>query len=218
MNSNNLAAVSTARPGVGGVPGGGARLTLVGSIGVASGLLFLAMLVWEYTAGLQPDEADVTIAMALNQAGFTIALVGYVLLALGLLRSGATGRHRGGRIAVIGFAAGFAVLVVANVLTFVGGGPESGFLYPVGGLLQTVGGLAVGIIVARTGVWRGWQRWWPLIVAVYWLVAMFLPLFADVEPNFTREALWACCFAVLGLAVLTNGGRRPLRSTIGAGR
>jgi hypothetical protein len=217
MSSSDTTVDSPAGPGS-AAPVGDAQLMLAGRVGTASGLLFLAMLVWEYGSGLQPDGADVTTTLALNQAGFTIALAGYVLLALGLLRSGATGGRRGGRIALIGFAAGFAVLVVANVLTLVGVDAESDPLYPVGGLLQTLGGLAVGILVARAGVWGGWQRWWPLVLAVYWLVAMFLPLFADVEPGFPREALWALSFVVLGLAVLTDGGRQPLRPTPATGR
>jgi hypothetical protein len=217
MSSSNRAADSHARTGI-APPVDEAQLALAGRVGTASGLLFLVMLVWEYASGLQPDKTGVTTAQALNQVGFTIALAGYVLLALGLLRSGATGGRRGGRIAVIGLAAGFAVLVVANALTLVGVDAESNPLYPVGGLLQTLGGLAAGIFVARAGVWGGWQRWWPLVLAVYWLGAMFLPLFADVEPSFPREALWALSFVVLGLAVLTDGGRQSLRATPPTGR
>lgn len=217
MSSSNAATDSLAQPGS-AAPVGGVQVALAGRVGIASGLLFLAMLVWEYASGLQPDDADVTTTQSLNQAGFTVALVGYVMLALGLLRSGAAGSRRGGRIAVTGFAAGFVVLVVANVLTLVGVDAESDPLYPVGGLVQTLGGLASGIVVARAGVWVGWQRWWPLVLAGYWLGAMFLPLFADIEPSFPREALWALSFVVLGLAVLTDGGRRSLRPTPATGR
>jgi hypothetical protein len=195
----------------------------VGYVGIASGLLFLAMLVWEYSFhdysyGVL-SGADVTTHSVLNQIGFTIALAGYAVLAFRLLACGATGRGLSGRVAVVAFAAGFAVLAVADVLDLLGiGNADSSPLLPIGGLLQTLGGLAVGIMVALARSWRGWQRWWPLILAVYWLTGMFLPLFAGVEPDFPREALWSITVAFLGLAVLTDGGRLPLRAVGPGGR
>lgn len=219
--SANLTAGSSSRPG-GAAPAADRRQLVAGSVGVASGLLFLTMLVWEYSyAGysyVPQDGADVTTHADLNKVGFVIALVGYAVLALGLARSGAAGERRSGRIFVGAFASGFVLLALADILTLLGiGGQDSDPLYAVGGLLQILGALAVGITVARAAVWRGWQRWWPLALAVYSLGALFGPLFAGVEPDFPREALGALTYVVLGLALLAHGGR-PRQSTTAMGR
>ncbi len=44
-------------------------------------------------------------------------------------------------------------------------------VFPIGGLMMDVGALVAGIAVITTRRWLGWQRYMPLIYAVYlWLV------------------------------------------------
>jgi hypothetical protein len=40
-------------------------------------------------------------------------------------------------------------------------------VFPVGGLMMDVGALFTGIVVIKDKQWSGWQRFMPLIYAVY---------------------------------------------------
>ena len=64
---------------------------ILGTVGVGAGLLFGAMSVWQHAAGLDSGGgAGVTV----NQAGFAVAMAGYLALGVGLYlaRPGGDGR------------------------------------------------------------------------------------------------------------------------------
>jgi hypothetical protein len=165
------------------------------------------MLLWEYSADLQPDSGPMTGQRLANQIGFLVAMIGYVVMLAGLHRARVTGAGRFGRFATGAFVTAWVILVLGSVATIVGVDQDVNPLLPIGGLLQTVGGLCAGIVVARAGVWRGWQRWWLLGLASYWLLALFLPLFFGQEPTLLTETGWALSYAGLGAALFTAQSR-----------
>lgn len=87
-------------------------------------------------------------------------------------------------------------------------------------VFMVAGSLAVvvaGVAVARAGIWRGVQRFVPLLCGV-WPIAT-IPVGAAVGdlPHFLAIAVWGACWTALGVAMRGTGrsavGRSPSRAT-----
>ncbi len=188
----------------------GRSARLLGIIGAAAGLLWVAMVIWEYQANLQPSDGPLTGSRLVNQIGFAVVIAGYVALLVGVHRARPAGPGRLARVftglfvtAWLFVFAGQLVNLLANV------SEDDNFLPAIGGLLQVVAALGTGISVARRGHWTGWRRWWPLALSVYYVGVMFVPLFAGREPNMITETGWGLTYAVLGIALATAAHREP---------
>jgi hypothetical protein len=185
-------------------------LRRLGVVGVGSGLLFAAMSVWKGVAGLGSDSTGgQATAIAI---GFAVAMVGYVALTTGvhLARPGGDGRwprfFTGALVvAWIALLAGSALEAVSSI------NPDENPLNPLGGLLQAVGLVGLGVVTMRAGRWSGWRRWMPLGLAVYYVAGLMVPAFAGVEPSWAAEAVWALGYALLGAALISESAlvRRP---------
>jgi hypothetical protein len=105
------------------------------------------------------------------------ALVAVGVVAFG--RSGAAGRSRTATIGVALAVAGTALLLVGELVSIPVRNAESsdtsativGAVFGVGGIMSTIGFLALGRATLRAGVWRGWRRFTPLATGA-WLTAM----------------------------------------------
>jgi hypothetical protein len=181
------------------------QIRMAGVVGMASAVLWLCALFVEYGYGLQPP-GDTSLLYYADQAAFFIALAGYLLMLLGLWRSGAAGARITGKIALGIFVAGLAALLVAQVVQWVTQNPDF-FLFPIGGVLQLLGGLLTGIAVVAARRWGGWQRFAPLLQGLYYLVALFLPIVvSNQSPTQFGESLWQATWFVTSLALYTRAG------------
>jgi hypothetical protein len=177
-----------------------------GLIGVAAGLLWAALTVWEYRAGLQ--HGRLAGARLANQIGFTAATVGYLVMLVGLHRARPAGPGRTARVFTGLFASAWLAILAGQFLTLLAGiSNEPNPLLPVGGILQAVASIGVGVTVARTGRWAGWQRWWPLVLGGYYVIGLLIPALAGHEPGPVTEPIWGLTYAILGAAVATGYGR-----------
>jgi len=177
-------------------------IRLAGKVGMLSAAMWLAALFIEYRYGLQPP-GDGSTLFYVDQIFFTLALAGYVILLFGYWRSGPAGEGRFGRISLGIFIGGLLSLLVAGGVQLATRNPDF-FLFPVGGILQLLGGLLTGIAVVITGKWKGWQRFAPLVQGLYYLIVLFVPIaVANQSPTQLTESLWQVAWFFSSLALFT---------------
>ena len=79
---------------------------------------------------------------------------------------------------------------------------------PSGSLLLTAGMLMLGGAVLSAGVWRGWQRFTPLLVGLYFPFQLPLQIIFFLGqgkgPNALLLGVWGVLWALLGAALWTN--------------
>lgn len=174
-----------------------------GLLGSGAGLLWAALTVWEYRAGLQ--RGPLAGARLVNQLGFTAATVGYVVMLIGLHRTRPAGDGKLARTLTAVFVSAWLAILAGQLLGLLAGiTDDTNPLLPIGGILQAVASLAVGVAIARAGRWTDWRRWSPLALGVYYLAVLFIPAFAGHEPGPITEPIWALTYAVLGVAVASQ--------------
>ncbi|WP_128544304.1 hypothetical protein [Larkinella soli] len=128
----------------------------------------------------------------LSQAGFVGGLHG-------LLMSDALGRSPSGKMLLVIPLAGqlcygaTALLPTPTVMTLL---PLP--LPQLGAILNAVGMVLVGLVVLRAGVWRGRQRWVPLLTGLYPFAVMFPVLVITGHPPRLLIGLWGLIWALLG--------------------
>jgi hypothetical protein len=172
-------------------------------IGMASAVLWLIALSIEYRYGLQPPGNGSMLYYA-DQALFFVALAGYLVMLLGLWRSKAAGVGILGKSGLGIFIAALVALLIAQVVQLLTKNPDF-FLYPVGGILQLLGGLLTGIAVVVAKRWEGWQRYAPLLQGLYYL-ALFVLLIVGSNggPTQLGESLWQVTWFITSLALFTK--------------
>ena len=175
---------------------------LPGAVGIAAGVLFAAMSIWEHVAGLGPTQH--TRPSLINQLGFALALTGYSVLAWGLARARPAAAHRGAVAFPVVLAIAWTALATGNLLQLVTPlTPDADPLNPLGGLGQALGLAGLGVTVALGSRWTGWRRYWPLGLACVYIFALLIPAFLGVAPTAIAETLWALGISGLGLALAT---------------
>jgi hypothetical protein len=176
------------------------RAPTAGVIGVVGGLLWLGALLAEYRFDLFTPRLDAP--HVADQFAFVLAMICYVVALLGLRSSDAAGHSRFARTIVAIWAAGWVLVAIGAVTSLIAPTFKPAEVLPAaGGLLTCISGLVTGILIARAGVWQGWLRWVPLVIALYVLLVLFAPLIAGAEPSLPTEAGWAIGYAVLGAAL-----------------
>ena len=185
------------------------RIRTAGMSCIAGAVVWIIALVVEYSFGLKPPGTGTL--FYLNQAMFLVAMGGFVMGIVGLI----WGDGWFGKLALGLFAAGWIVLIVAGIVAAINGNYDLP-LFPIGGLVSTVGGLLAGIALAVARRWHGWQRWSVLLYALYYLAALMLPLIiANQAPTLITESFWGLAWMVIGLAVYTsNGTTQPAQMTL----
>jgi hypothetical protein len=175
--------------------------------GMASAGLWLVALFIEYGFGLQPPGNGSLMYFA-NQSMFFIALAGYLIMLLGLWKSKAAGDGIFGKISLGIFIAGLVSLLIAQIAQWLTNNPDF-FLFPVGGILQLLGGLLTGIAVVTAKRWNGWQRFAPLVQGLYYLIALFLPIaISNQSPTQLRESIWQVAWFITSLALFTRSNNQ----------
>jgi hypothetical protein len=133
-------------------------------VGMVASPVWIVALVVEYQFGLRPPGDGSALYQA-DQAAFTLAELGYLLMLIGLFRSHAGGDGTLGRTGIVIWAIAIGALALGQLLQFVG--VEVIPLLPIGGLGQLIGSLLAAIAVWRAGRWTGWRRLAPAIWAFY---------------------------------------------------
>jgi hypothetical protein len=174
-------------------------------VGMAAAGLWIIALFIEYRYGLQPPGNGGLLYFA-DQIMFFIAQAGYLIMLMGLWKSKAAGDGLLGKIALGTFLAGLVSLLVAQIVQWLTQNPDF-FLFPVGGLLQLIGGLLTGIALVAAKRWAGWQRYALLLQSLYYLIILFLPIaIANQSPTQLTESLWQVTWFISSLALFTRSG------------
>ena len=178
------------------------RIRKAGQVGVAAAIFWIAAITMEYRYDLKPPGSGGLYVS--NQVMFLFATVGFLVIILGLAWSGAAGTGKFGRAAVGFFATGWSLLIAATFLSLFVGNNDN-MLFPIGGLLASVGALLSGITVGFTGPWKGWQRWSVPFYALYYWSVLFIPLLiANREPTQITETIWGLAWMLIGIALITT--------------
>lgn len=178
--------------------------------GMASAILWLVALTIEYTFHLLPP-GNGSLLYYFDQVLFFISMTGYVILLLGLWQAKAAGAGVFGKISLGLFIVGLVALLIAQIAAGLTRNPDF-FLYPIGGLLQMLGGLLTGIAVATTRRWNGWQRFAPLLQGLYYLALILALVVFNQPPTQLTESIWQVTWFITGLALFTKTGDAALRN------
>jgi len=141
-----------------------------------------------------------------DQGLFLIGQCCYLICVLGLLRSGVAGDDWATRAAVGAFLLGQALLVIGLVISLIVGTNEL-VIMPIGGLLTSLGALFSGVLVLRAGGWRGWTRYAPLALGLYFLALVVRAIVTGNEPTLLLELLWQLPWLLTGLGLAQNAVR-----------
>ena len=160
-----------------------ARAHRAGLAGMAGAALWILAIIVEYAFGLQAPDAKGPLFIA-NELMFFVAMAAIAFGFLGIYWGRGMG-YRFGKISTGMVALGYLLLIVVSFISlFLGDGESPIFVfYPIGGMMMAFGVLLTGIGVAQAGSWSGWQRWMPLVYAVFFWLAMQVPLIAGVTPD-----------------------------------
>lgn len=181
------------------------RVRVFSIIGMVAAGLWLIALFIEYQYGLLPP-GDGSLLYYVDQTMFFLAMAGYLTMLLGLRKSNAAGEGRFGKISVGIFISGLASLLVAQIVQLLTRNPDF-FLYPIGGILQLLGGLLTGIAVVTAKRWSGWQRFAPLLQSLYYIIVLFIPIVvSNQDPTQLTESLWQVTWFITSFALFTMSG------------
>jgi hypothetical protein len=170
---------------------------------MASAVLWLFALTIEYHYALQPP-GDGGLAYYSDQILFFAALLGYLIMLLGLWKSKATGSSLFSRFSLGIFLAGIASLLMAQVVQWLTSNADF-FLFPVGGVFQLVGGILSGFAVVTTKHWYGWPRFALLLQSLYYLFVLFLPIaILNQSPTQLTESLWQVTWFITSMALFSR--------------
>ena len=190
----------------------------LGVIGMVSAILWIVAQFIQSRFGLEPP-GNGTFVYYTDEILFLIAMSGYVLMLLGLWQAKAAGDRLFGKIALGMFIAGIVSLMIASIVQILTNNADF-FLFPVGGILQLLGGLLTGIAVATSKRWHGWQRYAPLLQGLFYLIALFLPVvISNQSPTDLGQYIWQATWFLTSLALFTNTGSifipKPATNPIG---
>lgn len=172
-----------------------------GVIGMAGAVLWIIRDILQASLGLY--GSGTSLLFSVHRLFSIISMISILIGILGFLWGGAV-KGTLGKIAIVLFALGYAVLVLSDTVVLLTGSVIDA-LYPMGGILSLLGAVFTGIAVAVEKRWSGWQRFMPLIHAAFVFLVMYLPLFAaNQEPTPLTELLWGVSLFFMGFAVYSN--------------
>jgi hypothetical protein len=139
------------------------RARLAGGVGIAAGTVWLVN--WTYL--LAVDAAEQTVGWYAGEIIAATAILSTAALVGGLwwVRAGGTGRFA--RTALAAWTVGW-LLVFGGAMILIATGTQDNPLFPIGGILGTLAGIASGIVIVRADVLDGWRRWMPLAWALWY--------------------------------------------------
>lgn len=183
------------------------RVRVVAIAGMAGAVLWAIVNVLEVSFELYPPGGSGPLYVA-NQL---LALVALAAIAVGLpgiiWTGGVIGRV--GKIGVWLFALSHVFIILGGIMALITGSDDSPIfiVFPIGALMMDVGAMITGVTVITDGHWSGWQRYMPLIYAVYlWLVIeipTILGVYGDLGPTGLVEIVQDLGLFLIALAVYT---------------
>lgn len=181
------------------------RIRSAGWILIGAGLLWAVAILIEYRFGLKPPNHGALYAV--DQGMFFVAQLGYVTGIFGLMWARAAGDRWLGKATLGLFALGWILLVIAAPLAWITRDNNLP-LFPIGGLAAMIGGLLAGVALVIARHWTGWRRYTVLLYAVYYLLALLLPLFvAHQGPTLLTESVWGLAWIPIGAALVSAGSK-----------
>ncbi len=181
-----------------------------GIVGMASALLWLLALLMSTVFHLDPP-GNGSLLYYLDQFLYFIALGGYAIMLLGLWQSKAAGNGVFGKISLGMLLAGLVALLIAQIVQALTNNADF-FLFPVGGILQLLGGVLTGIAVATSKRWGGWQRFAPLLQGLYYVIVLFLPVvISNQSPTDLGQLFWQVTWFITSLALFTTTSQAVVR-------
>jgi hypothetical protein len=176
---------------------------IAGMLGIAGVFFWWVALLIEYQFNLFTPGGALSY---FDQGLFLIGQCCYLICVLGLLRSPLAGDGWAARAAVGAFLLGQALLVIGGVISLIVGTNEL-VIMPIGGLLTSLGALFSGVLVLRAGRWRGWTRYAPLALGLYFLALVLWAIITGNEPTLALELLWQLPWLLIGLGLTQNAVR-----------
>lgn len=177
------------------------RIRNAGWVLIGAGLLWAVAILIEYRFSLKPPNHGVV--YALDQGMFFVAQLGYLMGILGLMWARAAGHTWFGKAALGLFALGWTILVIAEPLAWITRNNNLP-LFPIGGLAAMLGGVLAGVAVVIAHQWTAWRRYTVLFYALYYLLALLLPLFViNHGPTLITESLWGLAWTPIGAALVS---------------
>jgi hypothetical protein len=141
------------------------RARLAGTAGIVAALFWLAN--WTYLLFVETSAADGGAKWYIGQALAAAAILGTAVLAAGLWAVRAGGPGRFARFALAAWTIAW-LLILAGATALIATRNEDNPLFPIGGVLGTLAGIAGGIVIARAGVLDNWRRWTPLALGLWY--------------------------------------------------
>lgn len=192
-----------------------------GIVGMAGAVLWAIVNILEVSFDLFPPNGSGPLYVT-NQI---LALVALGAIAWGILGiiwgGGVSGRF--GRIVVWIFSIGHVLIIVGGIMALIVRADDTPIfiVFPIGALMMDVGALLTGIVVIKDKQWGGWQRFMPLIYAIYlWLVIevpFIMGVYGDGGPVGMVEIIQDLGLFLIALAVYTTQAKMttPQPSAIG---
>jgi hypothetical protein len=205
---------------------GSRNLAIFGWLGLLAGIMGPASAI--FLLMVEPAVGRDRFSYPFTPAGFVAAQVWFSIHHLGLLaglygllRSGAIGTSRLGRIGSWGAIVGMGLLSIVELVAISGSdaarpSPSANLIESLYGIPSVLIGLsliAAGIAVIRAGRWHGWRRALPLLLGVYVFVPLTPALFASYEAARLAIGGWMLGFAVLGWALILTAREAAAPST-----
>jgi len=191
-----------------------------GIVGMTGAVLWAIVNALEVSFNLFPPDGSGPLYVT-NQI---LALVALAAIAWGILGiiwgSGVSGRF--GRIVVWIFSIGHVLIIVGGIMALIVHADDTPIfiVFPIGGLMMDVGALLTAIAVIKDKRWDGWQRFMPLIYAIYLWLAIEAPfimgVYGDAGPTGMVEIIQDLGLFLVALAVYTSQTRvtAPHRSPV----
>jgi hypothetical protein len=127
------------------------RTQIAGVLGMSGAVFFFVGLLVEYHYGLFPPGSGTL--YVINQIMFLVAMVCICGMLWQMRGMNVGGNGRFARITLTIFSIGWAMLIVATLVSLLTGNPDN-LLFPLGGLSNLLFGLLAGIAVARNKIGR----------------------------------------------------------------
>ncbi|MGA7227254.1 MAG: hypothetical protein WBZ40_07260 [Acidimicrobiia bacterium] len=187
--------------------------TVIRHPAVVGAVLWWVGLAIEYPNDLFPP-GDGSVLYLVNGGIFLAAMTAWIVAIVRWRRERGAGA---GRVALWGYsvwAIGFALLVLATIITHLTQTDEN-VLFPVGGPTVVLGGIVVTVAALRADVpSRG--RWAMVTLGLGWVVFFLIPpvLFGDVDPTWWTESLLGGLWFVAGALTASRRPVRPVSPTI----
>jgi hypothetical protein len=191
----------------------GAACAASGVLGVVAGLVtvlydpVVSSDQWSYPFSTT-TQWIISVGLAITHALTTLGFVG-------VLRARPFGAHRVAAVTLRVAVVGFVLLSIAELLSGAIGGEDLdsasatwvGTVFGLASLMTAVGGLVAGTVIVRTGRWTGVGAWMVLASGVV-MVVLVIPAIMTGDVVFRTVALmlWSVTFVPLGRTV---GQSRP---------